>query len=145
MSSTGYFELDRLPRGCASNYIYCPDTDGFRTNIFSVDAKGTGAGGAFITARDVVRFWQGLTGGRLLSEDTVKAMFSRQSGTGGDPYEGYYGYGLWIAAEPGKIDRPYFQGCDPGVSFISGYDPDTGIISVIVSNYGDNVWKVFQL
>lgn len=35
----------------------------------------------------------------------------------------------------------YFQGCDPGVSFISEYNPNNGIISVLVSNYGDNVWR----
>lgn len=32
--------------------------------------------------------------------------------------------------------------CDPGVSFISEYNPNNGIISVLVSNYGDNVWRV---
>lgn len=56
MKSTGYYELDRLPAKCANNYIYCPDTDDYRTNIFSVDVKGTGAGGAFITVKDVVNF-----------------------------------------------------------------------------------------
>ena len=57
MKSTGYYELDKLPSRCANNYIYCPDTRDFRTNIFSVDVKGTGAGGAFITVTDIVRFW----------------------------------------------------------------------------------------
>ena len=57
MNSTGYYELDRLPPKCANNYIYCADTDGYRTNIFSIDAKGTGAGGAFITVKDIINFW----------------------------------------------------------------------------------------
>ena len=39
------------------------------------------------------------------------------------------------------IDIPYFQGCDPGVSFISEYNPNNNTISVMVSNYRDNVWK----
>lgn len=38
-------------------------------------------------------------------------------------------------------DFAYFQGCDPGVSFISEYNPNNGMISVLVSNYGDNVWR----
>ena len=54
MNGTGYYELDRLPAKCANNYIYDADTNTFRTNIFSVDAKGTGAGGAFITVKDIV-------------------------------------------------------------------------------------------
>lgn len=44
MDLTGCFELDRLPSGCAHSYIYGPGTGDYRTNIFSVDAKGTGAG-----------------------------------------------------------------------------------------------------
>ena len=140
MDSTGYFELDRLPAKCANNYIYCGETKDYRTNIFSVDAKGTGAGGAFITVKDIVKFWKGLTGGRLLSSETVSKMFSKQNGTGSDPEEGWYGYGMWILDAPQGKDIPYMQGCDPGVSFISEYDPNSGTISVIVSNYGDNVW-----
>lgn len=39
MKSTGYYELDKLPAKCANNYIYCHDTNDYRTNIFSVDVK----------------------------------------------------------------------------------------------------------
>ena len=54
---------------------------------------------------------------------------------------GFYGYGMWIMDNPHGRDFAYFQGCDPGVSFISEYNPNNGIISVLVSNYGDNVWR----
>lgn len=144
MTSTGYFELDRLPARCANNYIYCPETGDYRTNIYSVDAKGTGAGGAFITVGDVARFWRGLAGGALLSDEMVSQMLRKQSGDGGDAEEGYYGYGVWIIDNPGGRDIPYFQGCDPGVSFISEYNPNNGIVSVLVSNYGDDVWEAMR-
>lgn len=140
MSSTGYYELDRLPPGCAYNYI-CNDTNDYRTNIFSVDAKGTGAGGAFITVRDIAGFWTNLLEGNLISKALVSDMLRKQSGDGADPEEGYYGYGVWIIDNPDGKDLAYFQGCDPGVSFISEYNPNNGIISVLVSNYGDNVWR----
>jgi len=141
MKSTGYYELDRLPARCANNYIWCDDTKSFRTNIFSVDAKGTGAGGAFITVKDIANFWKGLSEGKLLSEDMVCQMLSKQSGDGYDPEEGYYGYGVWIIENEDGLEIPYFQGCDPGVSFISEYNPNNNMISVMVSNYCDNVWK----
>ena len=141
MDSTGYFELDRLPSRCANSYIFCPETSDYRTNIYSVDAKGTGAGGAFITVKDIVRFWKALTEYRLFSKEMTDMMLSKQSGDGEDPEEGWYGCGVWIIDNPKGTDIPYFQGCDPGVSFISEYNPDNGTISVIVSNYGDNVWK----
>jgi CubicO group peptidase (beta-lactamase class C family) len=141
MTSTGYYELDRLPARCASNYIYCPETDDYRTNIFSVDVKGTGAGGAFVTVPDILKFWEALIGGTLISKELVSQMFSKQSGYGSDPEEGWYGYGIWIIDNPDGSDIPYFQGCDPGVSFISEYNPNTNSIAVLVSNYGDNVWE----
>lgn len=68
-------------------------------------------------------------------------MLSKQSGDGMDAEEGYYGYGVWIIDNPAGKDFAYFQGCDPGVSFLSEYNPNNGMISVLVSNYGDNVWR----
>lgn len=142
MTGTGYYEMDKLPAKCANSYVYCNGPDDFRTNIFCVDAKGTGAGGAFITAPDIVKFWKCLSSGKLFRKELVAKMFAKQSGDGNDEFEGYYGYGLWIIDGAGKADIPYFQGCDPGVSFISEYNPNTNIISVFVSNYCDNVWKI---
>ena len=144
MNSTGYFELDRLPAKCANNYIYCNDTDDYRTNIFSVGAKGTGDGGAFITVLDLMRFWKGLLEHKILSEEMVKKMLSKQSGNGEDPEEGYYGYGVWIIDNPNGEDYAYMQGLDPGVSVISEYNPNNGMISIMVSNYGDNVWSMMR-
>ncbi|MDE6056177.1 MAG: beta-lactamase family protein, partial [Lachnospiraceae bacterium] len=95
MKSTGYYELDRLPAKCANSYIYCAETNNFRTNIFSVDAKGTGAGGAFITVPDIVRFWTNLLDQKLVSRALVSEMLSKQSGDGGNTNESHYGYGLW--------------------------------------------------
>lgn len=141
MKDTGYYELDKLPSKCANNYIYCADTNDFRTNIFSVDVKGTGAGGAFVTVEDIVNFWRGLLEEKLITRELLEKMFSKQSGDGVDAEEGYYGYGVWLIDNPEGKDYVYFQGCDPGVSFISEYNPNNGIISVFVSNYGDNVWK----
>ena len=140
MFSTGYFSFDKLPAKCANSYIYCPETEDYRTNIYSVGAKGTGDGGAFVTVGDIVKLWNGLIGYKLLSKDMVMQMFSKQSGDGKDPEEGYYGFGLWIIDNPKGQDYVYMQGCDEGVSAISEYNPNNGMITVMLSNYGDNVW-----
>nr|MCR4557445.1 serine hydrolase [Saccharofermentans sp.] len=124
-----------------NSYIYCPDTDDYRTNIYSVGAKGTGDGGAFVTVGDIVKFWKGLIEHKLLSEKMVTQMFSKQSGDGKDPEEGYYGLGVWIIDNPKGQDYVYMQGCDEGVSAISEYNPNNGMITVMLSNYGDNVWE----
>ena len=141
MNATGYYAFDRLPAKCANSYIYCPETDDYRTNIYSVGAKGTGDGGAFVTVGDIVKFWNGLIRHELLSEGMVSAMFSKQSGDGKDPEEGYYGFGVWIIDNPEGQDYVYLQGCDDGVSAISEYNPNNGMITVMLSNYGDNVWS----
>ncbi len=124
MKDTGYYELDRLPANCANAYIYDEERGEYRTNIFSVDAKGTGAGGAFTTAPDVELFWKGLTGGKLISSTMVKEMFAPQV------KGGFYGYGVWLL--DGGI--PSFQGCDPGVNFITSYDPEKQRTITILSN-----------
>lgn len=95
MKSTGYYELDKLPANCANHYIYCNDSGDYRTNIFSVDVKGTGAGGAFITVKDIAAFWKGLLEGKLLSPEMISEMLRKQSGDGSDKEEGYYGYGVF--------------------------------------------------
>lgn len=140
MSYTGYYSFDKLPARCANSYIYCSDTDDYRTNIYSVGSKGTGDGGAFVTSEDIVKFWNGLIEYKLLSKEMVTQMFSKQSGDGKDPEEGYYGFGVWIIDNPKGQDYVYMQGCDDGVSAISEYNPNNGMITVLLSNYGDNVW-----
>lgn len=75
MLNTGYFELDRLPTKCANAYIYDDTREEFYTNIYSVDAKGSGAGGAFTTVLDIDRFWDNLLNKNLLSTDMVNIDF----------------------------------------------------------------------
>ncbi|MCR2046753.1 hypothetical protein NSB25_05595 [Acetatifactor muris] len=94
-----------------------------------------------LSPKEVVNKWVDAFNAGEISRESVAEMLSRQSGDGTDAEEGYYGYGMWIMDNPHGRDFAYFQGCDPGVSFISEYNPNNGIISVLVSNYGDNVWR----
>lgn len=138
MHNTGYYELDRLPAKCAVNYIYDKKSNDYRTNIFSVDAKGTGAGGAFTTIGDIRLFWECLLSNKLLSSFMTKNMISNHSGK-----EECYGYGIWLKKTKGSY-IPYFQGCDPGVSFISSYNMQKQLLVVLISNYGDDVWQLLK-
>ena len=137
MTDTGYYELDRLPAHCANSYIFDEKTKSFYTNIYSVDVKGTGAGGAFTTVKDIQLFWESLLGGRLISSDMLRQMISPRSGDG----RLHYGYGVWLQSA-GDRYIPYFQGSDPGVSFVSSFDPDREICFTAISNFGCNVWKL---
>ena len=138
MLSTGYYELDRLPAKCANSYIYDENHKDYYTNIYSVDVKGTGAGGAFTTAIDVEKFWDNLLGGKLLSKDLLEKMLSFQSGDDDD----YYGYGIWLEKTNEGAFEPWFQGSDPGVSFLSSYNRSQKINTTIISNTGNDVWEI---
>lgn len=141
MFDTGYFELDRLPARCANAYIYDKVREDYYTNIYSVDVKGTGAGGAFTTVIDIEKFWDALLSYKLLSPMMTQEMLTVQSG---DENEGYYGYGIWLKKEEDSSYSPYFQGCDPGVSFITCYHPNVKRTITLVSNFGCNVWKLLR-
>lgn len=141
MQSTGYYELDRLPAKCANNYIFDEDRKEYYTNIFSVDAKGTGAGGVFTTVGDIERFWNALLSNKLLSSDITEKMLSVQSSCECDDN---YGYGIWLNKNSKDNRLPYFTGCDPGVSFISTYKLDENILITVVSNFGDDIWKIMS-
>jgi CubicO group peptidase (beta-lactamase class C family) len=136
MFDTGYYELDRLPEKCANAYIFDEIRQEYYTNIYSVDVKGSSAGGAFTSIVDVEKFWQKLLSGELLSKATLTEMFSVQSCFEND----YYGYGFWLEKNNDNVLNPYFEGCDPGVSFISRYIPKHGLRIHIASNRGDDVW-----
>lgn len=139
MASSGYFELDRLPARCASHYIKDEKTAEYHTNIYSVDAKGSGAGGAFVTVGDIQRFWTKLLSFEFLSRDMTQRMLSVQSS---GPDEDNYGFGIWLAKDRTDNSLPYFTGSDPGVSFISSYDLNARRLITIVSNFENNVWKL---
>lgn len=138
MLNTGYYELDRLPAKCANHYIYDNNRNEYYTNIYSVDAKGTGAGGAFTTVIDIEKFWYNLLCGKLISDKLLNEMLSLQANDGSD----YYGYGIWLEKTKDGTLEPWFTGSDPGVSFLSSYDRRKDINITIISNTGNNVWDM---
>ena len=106
-----YYELDKLPAKCAVNYLWCNSADDLRTNIFCVDAKGTGAGGAFITVKDAANFWKGLLDGKLLSKDMVENMLKKHSGEGDDPEEGSQNALLHVKFTPRLNNTGEWKNC----------------------------------
>ncbi|MDT8718341.1 serine hydrolase [Clostridium sp. 19966] len=137
MLGSGYFEFDRMPGNCANSYIYDKTEDSFRTNIYSVDVKGTGAGGAFSTVDDMMSFWQCLLEYKLLSKETTKEMLSPKAGDDSS----LYGYGVWLKKNKQDGYIYYLMGSDPGVSFNSFVEEASNIKAVIMSNENCNVWK----
>ena len=135
MDSTRYHEYDRLPANCANVYIYDKAKNEYYTNIFSSGAKGTGDGGAYTTVGDIERFWGNLFSGNIVSNEMLCQMTTSQVSVN------CFGYGLWLEKIAGRY-FPHFEGCEDGISFMSTYDKVDDLLITIISNKGDNVWKL---
>ncbi|WP_371326735.1 serine hydrolase domain-containing protein [Psychrobacillus sp. OK028] len=128
MKNSGYFALDALPSNTAIGYI--DNEDGtWKTNVYSLPIQGGSDGGAFVTADDMVLFWEALIQDKLLNDKTILMT----------PYvhevdESYYGYGVWIEKKENQIYKYHVMGYDPGVSFHSAYYPHNTVILSICSN-----------
>ncbi|MEG1410933.1 MAG: serine hydrolase [Romboutsia sp.] len=138
MLNTGYYELDRLPLKCATGYIYDDEKKEFYSNIYSIDVKGTGAGGAFTTVSDMENFWDNLLGRKIISDKMLSKMLSPQVD------EQCYGYGIWLKKISDDIFIPYLQGSDPGVSFFTSFDRERNTCIILISNFASNVWKLHR-
>lgn len=76
----------------------------------------------------------------MISKEMLKTMLQPH----GNDSNTYYGYGIWLNKNSNNTFIPYIQGCDPGVSFISGYNPEEDKIVTLISNFGCNVWDLYN-
>ncbi|GAK01281.1 LOW QUALITY PROTEIN: penicillin-binding protein [Geomicrobium sp. JCM 19055] len=139
MNNSGYFELDRLPPSTASGYINLPD-GGYKTNIYSVPAKGGADGGAYVTVDDVAKIWFKVMQEELLSKSMTEKLLKVH--VQGD--EDDYGYGLWIHQSEKEIVRYHLMGYDPGVSFHTAYYPENETVVVVCSNQSEGAYEIME-
>lgn len=142
MDDSGYFSLDCLPAKTALGFIDKEDGT-WKTNSYSIPIKGGADGGAYVTAGDMAKLWRELMNGKLVSKEMVSTILTPWIQTDND--RDYYGYGLWIEKSEDKIVKYHVMGYDPGVSFASGYYPDSEMIVVIPSNKESGPHKLMYL
>ncbi|WP_025681339.1 serine hydrolase domain-containing protein [Paenibacillus massiliensis] len=140
MSSSGYFAMDNLPRHTALGYIQ-NDDGSWRTNIFSVPVKGGADGGAYVTAPDMLSFWNALMSGKLLGHELLQQLLTPHVH---EQDESYYGYGIWIEQQEKEIRKYHLMGFDPGVSFVSAVYPQHDLKLVITSNQSRGPYPIMK-
>jgi CubicO group peptidase (beta-lactamase class C family) len=140
MVNSGYFSLNQLPANTAAGYIDLEDGT-WKTNIYSLPIKGGADGGAFITAPDMMLFWEALMNHRLLSEETTKKLLTPHINVKEDDY---YGYGIWITKRDEEIYKYHIMGYDPGVCFHSAYYPQLQTILAIPSNQSTGAFRLMK-
>jgi CubicO group peptidase (beta-lactamase class C family) len=126
---TAYLRSDELPADAAAGYL----GEGPRTNVLHLPVVGGGDGGIFTTAGDVLRLWEALDAGRIVSTDTradmLRARTIREEDDG-------YGLGFWLWGSAAVL-----EGADAGASFRSVHLPGRATWSVL-SNTTTGAWPV---
>ncbi len=130
LTATDFLRSDRLPADTALGYL----RDG-RTNVFHLPVIGTGDGGAYTTAHDMLRFWDALLGGRIVDPALVERMTTAARPAEDDRF---YGLGFWIG--PNRL-TVQLEGMDAGVSLRSGADP-SGLRYCLIANDSAGVWPL---
>lgn len=144
MASSGFWPLDGLEPNLAVGYMP-PDADrpAWRTNVYATTAVGGPDGGAQVTAADLVRALDGLTGrggGRSFLTDATRARVTTVVAS--SPEEGV-GYGLGaIRVGEGPSGRIGHAGEDPGASSRC-WAYDRGERVVVLSNVTEASWQPF--
>ncbi|ADU29006.1 serine hydrolase domain-containing protein [Evansella cellulosilytica] len=131
MNDSGYFSMDQLPANTAIGYIDDEEKDSWRTNYFSLPIRGGADGGAYVTAPDMVKFWECLFKNKLLSREYTKKIL--------EPYikitsKEHYGYGLRITKMYNTVFKYHIKGYAPGVSFQASYYPKFHLKLIVTSN-----------
>lgn len=139
MRASGFFEVDRLPGRTALGYIDAADGT-WRTNIFCLPAKGMPDGGVYVTAPDMLKFWDALRGGVLLSDTAYQQMVAPQTPLRENRA---YGYGLWLITDGDEVTRHVSIGGDMGAGFFSAYFTRHDTVLTVIANKDDVAWPVY--
>jgi CubicO group peptidase (beta-lactamase class C family) len=142
MSDSGYFAADRLPGGTAYAYVHDEANNTWRTNFFAVPIIGGPDGGAYTTAPDMVKLWEGLFNHRLLSQELTEKLLHPHIAAATEGGDRYYGYGIWMIERGDAVVAHYVEGWDPGVAFISAFYPGTDILITIIGNTNKPLWPI---
>lgn len=140
MVDSGYFELDALPERTATGYIENEDGS-WRTNVFSIPAKGGSDGGIFVTAPEMIKLWNTLLTGKLLSREMQDQLLTQRIEVEEDIHYGYCGY---MEVTNKRVRKFILMGYDPGVNFRMTYHPDDDRMIAVCSNKSDGAYEMLK-
>lgn len=143
LNHTGCYWTNQLPENTALGYIQEED-GGWRSNIFDIPMVCTGDGGIYTNAEDVVKLWNGIIKGNILSEK-MKAMAFTVYADIGWWKNLHYGLGFYIQHnEQDELKNYFLIGEDPGVSFATNYYVNENRIVTLMGNTSECVWKLMD-
>jgi CubicO group peptidase (beta-lactamase class C family) len=132
MTASGFPSLDDVEPGLATGYLR-PGSEGepWRTNIYSVTARGQPDGGAYATAGDLVAFLDAFLAGRLVGERWRDEMLRPHAWDAEDG--AHVGLAWWIGGE-GRRAWVRHSGGDPGVGADLCWYREAGVRTAVLTN-----------
>jgi CubicO group peptidase (beta-lactamase class C family) len=142
MDDSGFDLRDADPPRLATGYLHEEGTPfaSWRTNVFSVPAGGMPDGGLITTTTDLARLIDALTGGRLVSAQTLTAMTSPQCGRTKGTIR--YGSGQELGFVGDELVVLGHNGLDPGVSAVVAHHLAAATTIVVLCNHDRGSWAV---
>lgn len=140
MEDSGYFALDCLPGKTAIGYIDYDDGT-WKTNMYSLPVQGGSDGGAFVTAKDMGRFWDALVTNTLLSATLTNELLTPHIHEEDDDF---YGYGVWIKKKDDTVFKYHLMGYDPGVSFHASYYTEIDAQLTVCANISKGAYAMMN-
>jgi len=134
LGGTAFPRTDEPADRTAFGYL---EREGLRVNVLHLPVRGSGDGGACSTAADVVALWTALFAGRIVPPDRVAEMVRPRSDA--PRHRARYGLGFWLHPRSAAVA---LEGYDPGVSFRSVHDPDTGRTHTVIGNWTGAAWPL---
>jgi CubicO group peptidase (beta-lactamase class C family) len=135
MHDTEFARSDELPGRAALGYLTVQGAA--RTNVFHLPVRGSGDGGIYSTAADIVSFWSAFFAGRIVSADWVAEMVRSRSDVPRQSMR--YGLGFWLHRSSEAV---VLEGSDAGVSFRSVSDPVSAVTHTVISNTSEGAWPI---
>ncbi len=128
MTASGYPALDEVHPDVATGYLP-PLAEGgpWRTNVYSVPARGGGDGGGVVGAQDVERFLRAVARGGVWRGVAPEDVLTPRADEGG---RWAVGYGVEVRYD-GVFGK---DGGDPGTAAVSRYQPATDTTVVVLAN-----------
>lgn len=143
LGATAFSQLDLEPTDLASSYLVSDDpADAWRSNIYSVPAGAMPDGGMITTCGDVVSFIRALTGGEIVSPDSLALMLTPHGSEDGSVEA--YGYGMELVVAEDRVTIIGHGGADPGVSTMLAHFVKEDISIVVLCNHDRGSWAVVQ-
>lgn len=122
-------DVRRLIPGRAQGYVFVGDE--LQNSVLMDASYKQGGGGLCASAPDMVRFCQALLAGRLLSTESLQAMWTPQRLRDGTAID--YGLGFRIGEFQGR-KAVFHTGAQPRVSTMLFVVPDAGLVVVVLCN-----------